>query len=582
MTPAPGPLPDPGRATYRRAVPPPDPAGSATVPVEPTSPVLTAPVLAAAVTAAASGGQLEATLHDIVQAAVRHVDATYGALGVLKPDGRRLDRFVIAGMDDQDLARIGRLPEGHGLLGLLVDTPQVLVLPDLGAHPASVGFPPGHPPMRSFLGVPVRVGEASFGNLYLTEKRTGDQFTQADVEIAQALAAVAGLAIGNARLVEMTEARDRWRQAGTDMTLELLSGAEPDQVLRSLATRVPGLASADLCVVLAPSLDDDESLTIVAAEGEAAADLEGVRVPFRGTYVGSAYEAGNFRLIEDLKTMPVVGRRAATIVELTAGYGPAMLAPVGSPPDRDLVAVARTSGRPPFSRDELQMFSTFVTRASAVLELARAQQRERQLRLQADRDRIARDLHDHVVQRIFATALSLDRLSRSLAPDVPEAAARLSASVDELDGTIAEIRSAIFELQQDAGPEQSTVRRQLSDVVRQVTEGQALQRDVRFRGAVDQLPRELIPDLVAVVRELVTNVVRHADARRVTVTVTAGEEVRVTITDDGCGLPPVCVRSGLANLADRAERRGGRFSIRTGASGTEVCWVARRETARAG
>jgi signal transduction histidine kinase len=538
--------------------------------------VLTAPVLAAAVTAAASGGHLEATLHDIVEAAVRHVDATYGALGVLTHDGRRLDRFVIAGMDATDIERIGRLPDGQGLLGLLVDEPQVLSLTDLTQHPAAVGFPPGHPPMRSFLAVPVRVGEAMFGNLYLTEKRTGEGFTVADIEIAQALAAVAGLAIRNARLVEQTEVRDRWRQAGTDMTAELLSGAEPEQVLRSVATRVTDLAFADLGAVLAPSLDDDASLTIVAAEGEAAADVEGVRVPLQGTYVGSTHQAGGFRLIEDISTMPVVGRRAATVIELTRGYGPAMVAPLGNRPDQDLVLVMRVAGREPFSHEELQMFRTFATRASAVLELARAQQRERQLRLQADRDRIARDLHDHVVQRIFATALSLDRLSRALAPENPEAAARLSASVDELDGTIAEIRTAIFELQLQDGPERSTVRGQLTDVVRQVTEGHPIQRHLRFRGTVDELPRELTSDLLAVVRELVTNVVRHAAAQRVTVTVSAADEVRVAVTDDGSGLPPVTVRSGLANLADRAERRGGRFSIRTGESGTEVCWIAPR------
>ena len=538
--------------------------------------MLTAPVLAAAVTAAASGGHLEATLHDIVEAAVRHVDATYGALGVLTHDGRRLDRFVIAGMAAADIERIGRLPDGEGLLGLLVDEPQVLNLMDLNAHPAASGFPPGHPPMRSFLGVPVRVGEATFGNLYLTEKRTGEGFTIADIEIAQALAAVAGLAIRNARLVEQTEARDRWRQAGTDMTTELLSGAEPEQVLRSVATSVTELAAADLGVVLAPSLDDDASLTIVAAEGEAAADVEGVRVPLQGTYVGSTHQAGGSRLIDDIGTMPVVGRRAATVIELTRGYGPAMVAPLGNQPDRDLAVVLRSTGREPFSPEELQMFATFATRASAILELARAQQRERQLRLQADRDRIARDLHDHVVQRIFATALSLDRLSRALAPQDPEAAARLSASVDELDGTIAEIRTAIFELQLEDGPERSTVRGQLTDVVRQATEGHAIQRDLRFRGAVDELPRELTSDLLAVVRELVTNVVRHAVAQRVTVTVSATEEVRVAVTDDGCGLPSVTVRSGLANLAERAERRGGRFSIRTGESGTEVCWIAPR------
>lgn len=551
-------------------------------PHEQASPVLTAPVLAAAVTAAASGGHLEATLREIIQAAVRHVDATYGALGVLTPDGRRLDRLVVAGLDDSSIERIGRLPEGHGVLGLLVEEPGVLCVDDITGHPASAGLPDGHPPMRSFLGVTVRVGDTVFGNLYLTEKRSGRPFTASDIEIAQALAAVAGLAIDNARLVERSENRARWRQEATDMATALLSGAEPEQVLRSVATRVADLASADLCAVLAPSIDDDESLTIVAAEGTSAADLEGVRVPLQGTYMGSTHQAGMFRLIDDISTMPVIGRRAATVVELTRGYGPSMVAPVGSPPDRDLLVAMRAAGREPFDQEDLESLTSFATRASVVLELARAQQRERRLRLQADRDRIARDLHDHVVQRIFATALSLDRLSRSLAPDVPEAAARLSASVDELDGTIAEIRSAIFELQRDDGPEPCTVRRQLTDVVRQATEGHPLQRDVRFRGAVDQLPRELTPDLVAVVRELVTNVVRHADAQRVTVTVTAGDEVRVAVTDDGCGLPPVTVRSGLANLADRAERRGGRFSIRTGASGTEVCWVAARRAARAG
>ena len=547
----------------------------------PDPPALSVPVLAAAVKAAASGSRLEATLRDIVHAAVRHVGAAYGALGVLSPDGRGLDRFVIAGIDEAEAERIGLLPTGQGILGLLVAEPEVLRLEDLGLHPESIGFPAGHPPMRSFLGVPVRVGDAVFGNLYLTEKQAGGSFTDVDIEIAQALAAVAGLAIGNARLVEQTELRDRWRQAGTDMTTDLLSGAEPDDVLRSVATRVADLAPADLCAILAPSVDDDESLTIVAAEGKAAADVEGVRIPIEGTYVGSTHQAGVARLIDDISTMAVLGRRAATVVELTAGYGPALIAPVGSPPDRDLLVAMRSAGREPFRNDDLQLLSTFAARASVILELARAQQRERQLRLQADRDRIARDLHDHVVQRLFATALSLDRLSRSLAPRNPEAAARLSASVDELDGTMAEIRAAIFELQQETGPEPSTVRRQLTDVVRQVTEGHALQRDLRFRGAVDDLPRDLTPDLVAVVRELVTNVVRHARAQRVTVTVSAGDEVRVTVTDDGAGLPPVTVRSGLANLADRAERRGGRFSIRTGGSGTEVCWIAPRRSAAA-
>jgi signal transduction histidine kinase len=196
--------------------------------------------------------------------------------------------------------------------------------------------------------------------------------------------------------------------------------------------------------------------------------------------------------------------------------------------------------------------------------------------VQADRDRIARDLHDHVVQRIFATALSLDRLSRSLDPAQPEAAERLSHSVDELDGTIAEIRAAIFELHQEEQLRPAALRSQLSDVVRQVTEGRPLRRDVRLRGAVEDLPPGLIPDLLAVVRELVTNVVRHAAASRVTVTLTADDEVRVVVTDDGVGLHPASVRSGLANLADRAERRGGRLTTSARTVGTQVRWTVPR------
>ena len=548
-------------------MPPPDPLAP-----PPATDVNVAPVLTAALRAAASGSQLEATLHDIVQAAVRHVNAGYGAMGVLTPDGRRLDRFVIVGMGPEDRDRIGRLPAGDGILGLLVAEPVALKLDDLGEHPASTGFPAGHPPMRSFLGVPVRVGESIFGNLYLTEKTTGGPFTQADVEVAQALAAVAGMAIENARLAERAETRRRWGQATTEMATALLSGANPDDVLRAVSTQVSALTNADMAGVLSPSVDDDESMTIVAAVGHAADDIEGVRLPLPGTYLGATQQAGVARLIEDINSMPVVGTRAAAVVEMTVGYGPAMLAPLGSSPGRGLLAVMRSLGREPFTPDELDLMAAFAAQASVVLELARAQERERVLQVQADRDRIARDLHDHVVQRIFATGLALDRISRSLEATTPDVAARISERVDELDGTIARIRSSIFELQEadDASP--VAVRRRIGEVVRSVTDGHDLRPDLRIRHGVEDLSPDLVLDLVAVVRELVTNVVRHAGASRLTVAVTVAEDVTVVVTDDGCGLPAITVRSGLTNLADRAERRGGRLTTSSGDSGTEVSW----------
>jgi signal transduction histidine kinase len=513
-------------------------------------------------------------LRDIVRTAVRRVGATYGALGLLTPDGSRLERFVVVGMDEADAERIGRLPTGQGILGLLVADPTPLRLDDLSTHPAAIGLPPGHPPMRSFLGVPIRVGEQVFGNLYLTEKSGGGPFTDADTEAVRGLAAVAGLAITNARLAELSETRHRWGQAGTELAAELLAGADPDDVLHAVSARVSDLTGADMAGVLAPSVDDDGTLTIVAAAGRFADDVEGVRVPLAGSHVGPTVAAGTPRLIEDISTMPVVGRRAAVVIELTAGYGPAMIVPLGTGHARGLLVTLRHRGAPPFDARDLDLLATFATRASVVLELVRAQQRERRLQVQADRDRIARDLHDHVVQRIFATALSLDRLSRTLHSEHPEAAERLSRSVDDLDATMAEIRAAIFELHLEDGPEPATVRSQLADVVRHATEGQELQHDVRFRGAVDDLPRELVPDVVAVVRELVTNVVRHAAASRVTVTIGYADQVTVAVADDGVGLPEVAVRSGLANLADRAQRRGGRLTTSTaGRTGTQVYWA---------
>jgi signal transduction histidine kinase len=554
--------------TYRRAVPPPD-RGSG-----PAAEDAAAPVLAAAVRAATSGGQLEATLHEIVRAAVEHVDARYGALGVLRADSRRLDRFVIVGMDADHGDRIGRLPTGQGILGLLVEQPIPLRLDDLGAHPSSCGFPSGHPPMRSFLGVPVRVRDAVFGNLYLTEKRTGGRFTPADAEAAEALASVAGLAIENARLAERAEAASRWGRAATELATDLLSGADPDMVLRTLATRVAALADADLTGILSPSAGHEGSLTIVSAVGAGADDVEGVRVALdEGTHAGATYRAGRPRLVEDISTMPVHGRMHAASIELTRGFGPALLLPLGAPPAMDLLVSLRRSGREPFTADDLELAAAFTAQAAVVLELAHSQQRERGLQRQADRDRIARDLHDHVVQRIFATALSVDRVRRALQPDHPEEAAQLAEGVDSLDSTMAEIRAAIFELHQQEGAPTTSVRSRISEVVRQATEGSGLRRDVRLRGGLDDIPRDLVPDLLAVVRELVTNVVRHAGAGRVGVTVSAGNKVRVVVADDGVGIPEVTARSGLANLADRAERRGGALTTCGGPGGTEVRWV---------
>jgi len=532
---------------------------------------LSAPELAPAVFATGSDSHLEATLHEVLQAAVRHVDARYGALGVLSSDGRRLDRFVLEGMDEDDRRRIGTPPAGQGLLGLLVAEPVALRLADLADHPAFQGFPEAHPVMRSFLGVPVRVGGAVFGNLYLTEKQGGGPFTEADVEVTQALAAVAGFAIENARLLERAERRRAWAQAGMDISTALLAGGDPDEVLRVAAGRVAELSGSEAAGVLLPVPGDDDALRVVAAVGPRGADSEGVRIPVESGLLGEAHRSGVPTLVPDVDLQRLAGFAPGIAAEFSRDYGPALLIPVGGPPSLATLAVMRRRDQDTFEPELRDLAAAFAAQATVALELVRSQQRERRLQAQADRDRIARDLHDHVVQRIFATALALDRIGRSVEPESPELARRLAERVDELDSTISGIRTSIFELQhQDASPE--GVRHRLVEVVRSVADGHGLRPDLRVHGEVEDLPAELVPDVVATVRELVTNVVRHARAERVTVTVTVADVVRVQVTDDGRGLPSITVRSGLANLADRAERRGGRLSASGGPSGTEVEW----------
>ncbi|WP_231503132.1 GAF domain-containing protein [Blastococcus sp. URHD0036] len=532
---------------------------------------------AASVRSAADGSRLESTLTEVVRVAVEHACATYGALGVLTPDGRQLDRFVVVGMDEADMARIGRLPDGLGVLALMVEDPVPLRLEDLSAHPAAVGLPPGHPPMRSFLGVPISAGETVFGHLYLTEKRGGGGFTAADEEVVEALAAAAGLAVENARLAEAAERRREWAQAAASVVTSLLSGTDPDRVLHEVVDRVTDLADADLCGVLAPQEDDGGTFTVLAAAGEFGADAEGVRMPLSDTRLFEAHAAGVPVVLDDI-TATAESRSYAPVVRelMRAGFGPGLVVPLPGRPAPATIVAVRHVGRPAFDAETLELATTFTAQVAVALELARSQARERDLRVSADRDRIARDLHDHVVQRIYASGLALDRISRSLEEREPQAAARIAERVDELDQTIARIRTAIFELHEDSTGTPDAVRARLGEVVRSVTEGHELRTDLRVRDGSDDLPPALVHDVVAVVRELVTNVVRHAGASRVTVELQADGEVAVVVTDDGRGMPPVTARSGLANLADRAERRGGQMVVLAGPPGTEVRWMVPR------
>jgi signal transduction histidine kinase len=520
-----------------------------------------------AVLAVASGLELDTTLQRIVGAAADLADARYAALGVL--DGGRLTDFVYVGMDAETRARIPREPQGHGLLGSLVDDPRPLRLEDLGRHPASVGLPDGHPPMRSFLGVPIRVRDVVFGNLYLTEKHGGGQFSADDETVVQALAAAAGVAIDNARLFEETRRRQRWLEATGEITTELLSGTDPEDVLPLVAQRALEITGAEATLIALPCPVTDDLLVGQVAAGVDAALVDGLRLPVRDSIAGQVYRGRSGEAIDDLTAVPDSGPLAAS-----GHFGPALFVPLraGEQVNGTLIALRRC-GREPFRADQLPVLVSFADQAALALELAGKQRAQRQLAVHADRDRIARDLHDHVIQRLFAIGLTMQTVQRE--ETSPGARERLSRAVEQLDHTISEIRTTILQLHSpDDMGNRNSLRRRLLQAVTDLTAAADIKPTVRMSGPLDTVVPPAVGDHVeAVLREAVSNAVRHAGAGRLVVTVDVAEEITVEVVDDGVGMPAHVGRSGLRNVADRAHTLGGELSMgRVGSHGTRLTW----------
>lgn len=521
-----------------------------------------------AVLAVGAGLELDATLHRIVAAAVDLVDARYGALGVLAPNGG-LSRFIHVGMDDATRARMGALPEGKGLLGELIIGERSLRLADLRTHDASVGFPPHHPPMRSFLGVPIRMRDALFGNLYLTEKNGGGEFTPDDEIVVEALAAAAGIAVQNAELFEQGQLRQRWLEASGEIQRELLSGATEDDALGLIARRTLELVGADTTVIVLGPDASDGAFPVRAQSGYEETSLLGMRLDGHDPLLCEVVE-GRAAVLEESPGALL----AAVSLDLPV-YGSTLAVPLLSRQTViGLLVALRTRGRESFQSGEVVLLTSFAEQATLALELADNNRALRQLDVLADRDRIARDLHDHVIQRLFATGLQLQSTLRRTADAT--VAQRVQHAVEELDETVREIRTAIFDLHTADDGRGDGLRRRLLDTAADAAEGSGLSPSVRMAGAVDTLvPREVGVHAVAVVREAVSNVVRHAGAAAVTVTIEAGDELLIEVVDDGVGIGAGIARSGLRNLEERARECGGEFTVRPGAlSGSRLSWRA--------
>jgi signal transduction histidine kinase len=520
-----------------------------------------------AVVAIGSNLELEVVLKQIVEAAVTLVSARFGALGVIG-EGGRLAEFVPVGLDQEQIAKIHHWPEGRGLLGELITDPRPLRLADISAHQQSFGFPPGHPPMKTFLGAPVRIRDEVFGNLYLTEKEGGAEFDEEDEAVLVALGAAAGVAIGNARLYEEARRQQRWLRASADVTQRLLSGTPTHEVLALVVREGLEMAGADL-VVLALPVAGREQLVIEHAAGAGAEEAIGLVLPMASSASGIVLTSGKLLSLDDFSTDP----RVAAVAREHLHLGPAIVVPLGAPGNvRGILTAGRRPGSMPLVPQAVEMLVSFAAQAGVGLELAEHRLDAERFAVFEDRDRIARDLHDLVIQRLYATGMSLEGVSARLGDS--DTRRRISSAVDALDETIKEIRSAIFSLHQRPTAAEPGLRARILEVVDEASGSLGFTPGLRMSGSMDgKVPAEVEEHLLSTLREALSNAARHSRADKVDVTVDVGQDLVLQVRDNGVGMQAAKRRSGLANLAERAGLLGG--TLRTGGAdggGTELEW----------
>lgn len=535
------------------------------------------PRLLEAVRSIGAGLELHSTLDRICEKAAELADTRYAAIGVVAEDGEGLADFVFHGVDEETARRIGQLPDGHkGLLGALIHDPAPVRLARLDEDARACGFPEHHPAMRSFLGVPIRVQGEIFGNLYLAEKRGGGPFTDDDLRMVRVLAAEAGIAIGNARLYEAAQQRERWIDGSVAVTRALLSADDAEDALQVVAEQARRLSGSVAGIVLLPAAEG--GLEISAVAKDRPSQVLGAVVPPESELVAELLD-GEAVFLDDAATDPRM------VTDFAREYGPTMMLPLQSD-GRLLGALVtpRERGGRPFAETERTLAAHFASQAALALMMAEAQRDRERLAVYEDRDRIARDLHDLVIQRLFATGMMLESAQRNSA--VPEVRQGVEKAVDELDVTIQEIRTAVFALQQGPAEVPSGLRTRVLREINMAAVPLGFKPTHRFVGPVDTAVGELTgKNLVAALREALSNAFRHAGASRINVVVDASvvlpdgrQGVRLTVEDNGIGIPEGGRRSGLRNLRRRAESLGGDSWYGPGlgadGGGTTVVWQA--------
>jgi len=522
--------------------------------------------------------ELPLVLRRIVEAAVKLTGARYGALGVLGEEHpRELVQFITVGMDDATREALGELPHGRGILGLLIDDARPLRLTDLTAHPRSFGVPAGHPPMRTFLGVPIGVRGEAFGDLYLTEKPGGAGFTAADEQVIVALAAAAGVAVDNARLFQRGQVRERWLSFAAEVTTQLLAGDKAAAVLGLITRSARTLAGADLTYLGVRGAGGE--LVVQAADGLGGERLLGRHIPAESMSV-RVLDLGHSLAVVDAQA----DERVWQEIVIAADAGPTLFVPLRAGDDlMGTLIVTNHAGGPTFTAETLAVVESFAAQAALALRLGDSARDRQLLAVYEDRDRIALDLHDLVIQRLFAAGMRLQSLARQL--DTDDHRARLLSCVDDLDDTIRELRSSIYHLQAPLPTGDPGLRAKVLATAQEAVDPLGFTPGVHFDGPVDSVvSMEIGEQLLAVLREALSNVARHAEAQKVAVYVSVSvpnpvqpppTRLTLRVVDDGRGLPESGRRSGLDNVARRAIALGGEFSAGRrpdGHGGTELVW----------
>jgi len=519
----------------------------------------------------ASDLSLDIVLQRIIELAVKLTDARYGALGVVGPDGRLLD-FITTGITPEERQAIGPLPVGEGILGVLIRDAKPLRLRVIAQDPRHVGFPPNHPPMRSFLGAPVKGRGKVFGNIYLTEKQGAPEFDAEDEAAVLVLATHAGVAIENARLYEETRRRGQWLEAVREISSAILGGTEGDAVLQIVVHRARELVDAATATIVAPvGSGRSEPLTIRVADGAHAAELVGLPIPIEGSVSGDVIRSGRPAVLAD------ASRNSRTYQPMIAlgNMGPMVLVPLvlrGRP--FGTLTVANPVGGAAFDEEAVRLVETFADQASVALEYGRAQAELNRLSLLDERERIGRELHDGVIQSLFSVGMGLQ--ATAVRSGDPEVETRLEAAVSEIDRAIRDLRNYIFGLRPGILADRQ-LEQALEDLAREFGEKSGVTTVTDIDGAV---AAELAPraaDLVQLTREALSNVGKHAQATTCRVSLHRdGEEAVLEIDDDGRGFDPAAPQTGLGlrNLKDRGIAIGGRVTVETKAGeGTTIRFV---------